>query len=140
MAKFIARDTYLEVDGVDLSDHIQKISAPHKFDNIDVTGMGATYKERLLGLGDFSVAVTLFQDYGAGSVFSVLHAVVGSNTPTNVVLRPVKANAVSSTNPNFTFLGVVDTNDLVNAQVGQAAMVDLTIWNADQTGVTVTYT
>lgn len=140
MAKFIARDTYVEIDGVDVSNHVQKISAPEKWDNIEVTGMGAAFKERLLGLGDFSVPLTLFQDYASGSVFQTLKSVAGSNTPCTVVLRPVKADPVSATNPNFTFLAVVDGNDIVNAQVGQAAMVDVTLWNADQSGVTVSYT
>jgi hypothetical protein len=68
--KLIARDVELLVNGVDLSNHVQKISAPEKWPNLDVTGMGAKFVERLLGIGDFSVPVTFFQDYDLGSVWA----------------------------------------------------------------------
>lgn len=138
--KFIARDVYVEIDGVDVSSYVQKIDAPEKWDNVDVTGMGAKFKERLLGIGDFSVALTLFQSYAAGAVFQTLKSIAGFNTPVSVTLRPSKTDAVSATNPNLTFQAVVDSNDLVNGSVGAASMVDVTLWNADQAGVTVTYT
>ena len=138
--KFIARDVYVEIDGVDVSSYVQKISAPEKWDNVEVTGMGATFKERLLGIGDFSVALTLFQSYAAGAVFQTLKSIAGFNTPVTCVIRPVKATAVGVTNPNLTFLAVVDSNDLANGAVGAASMVDVTLWNADQSGVTVAYT
>ena len=138
--KLIARDVYVEIDGVDVSPYVQKIDAPEKWANIIVTGMGAKFEERLLGIGDFSVALTLFQSYAAGSVFQTLKSIAGFNTPVTVVIRPVKSNAVSATNPNYTFLAVVDSNDLINGSVGAASMVDVTLWNADQAGVTVAYT
>jgi len=138
--KFIARDVFVSIDGVDVSQYVQKIDAPEKWDNVDVTGMGAKFKERLLGIGDFSVALTLFQSYSAGAVFQLLKSIAGFNTPVTVVIRPVKSNAVGATNPNLTFLAVVDSNDLVNGTVGAASMVDVTLWNADQAGVTVAYT
>lgn len=138
--KFIARDVFVSVDGVDISNYVQKISAPEKWDNVEVTGMGAKFKERLLGIGDFSVALDLFQSYAAGAVFQTLKSLAGNNVPVTVVIRPVKSNAVSATNPNLSFLAVVDSNDLVDGTVGAASMVSVTLWNADQAGVTVAYT
>ena len=138
--KLIARDVELIVNGVDLSNHVQKITADEKWPNLDVTGMGAKFVERLLGIGDFSVPVSFFQDYDLGSVYSTLTAVAGSNTPFPVQIVPVKANPVGATNPRFYFLAVLDGNSLVNApSPGAASMIDVTFWNADQSGVT-TYT
>lgn len=135
--KLIARDVELVVNGVDLSNHVQKIAAPQKWPNLDVTGMGAEFVERLLGIGDFSVPVTFFQDYDPGSVYATLAPLAGSNTPFPVSLVPVKTGGPSATNPRFYFLAVLDSNDLVNGTAGAASMIDCTFWNADQAGVTV---
>ncbi len=135
--KLIARDVEFVVNGVDLSNHVQQIQAAEKWPNIDVTGMGAQFMERLLGIGDFSVPVTFFQDYSAGSVYATLAPIAGSNTPFPVSIVPVKTGGPSATNPRFYFLAVLDGNDLVNGTVGAASTLAVTFWNADQSGVTV---
>jgi hypothetical protein len=135
--KLIARDVELVVAGTDLSDHVQKISAPEKWPNLDVTGMGAKFVERLLGIGDFSVAVDFFQDYALGSVYATLAPLAGSNTPFGVSIVPVKTGGPSATNPRFYFLAVLDGNDLINGAAGAPSMISCTFWNADQSGVTV---
>ena len=136
--KLIARDVELVVDGTDLSDHIHTIGGPAlKWPNIDVTGMGAKFVERLLGIGDLSVPVEFFNDYDAGSVYATLYPLAGSNTPFPVSILPVKTGGPSATNPRFYFLAVLDGFDAVNAQTGAAAMTSCTLWNADQSGLTV---
>jgi hypothetical protein len=140
MAKQILRDVYVSVNGVDLSDHVDTIAFSEKWPNIDVTGMGAKFVERLLGIGDASIQLNLFQDYAASEVFDTLRPLAGSNTPFPVVVRPVKADGVSATNPNFTMQAVLDQNDPLNGKVGAASMTSVTLWNADQAGVVVTET
>jgi hypothetical protein len=137
MAKLIARDVKLVVDDVDLSNHVQDIDTPEKWTNVDVTGMGAKFMERLLGIGDFSVPVTFFQDYAAGSVHATLSQLAGSNTPFKVEITPVKSVAVSATNPRFVFFAVLDGYTPVKGKVGDASTMQVTFYNAEQSGVSV---
>lgn len=134
MAKQILRDAYLSVNGVDLSDHVDTIALSEKWPNIDVTGMGAAFMERLLGIGDASATVNFFNDYATGEVHDTLHALAGSNTPFPIVIRPVKTGGVSATNPNITMQCVLDAYDPVNGKVGAANMTSVTFWNASQAG------
>ena len=140
MAKQILRDAYISVNGVDLSDHCESLELDESWPNIDVTGMGAAFKERLLGIGDASVKATWFNDFAAGETFDTLRNLAGSNTPFPVVIRPVKASAVSSTNPSFTMQSVLDGFSPIKGKVGEASMTDTTFWNASPTGVVVSET
>lgn len=137
--KLIARDVKLEIgEGrVDLSDHVQDIDTPEKWQNVDVTGMGAKMMERLLGVGDVSVPVTFFQDYAAGSVHATLYALAGSNTPFPIYIRPVASLDVSDTNPEFKIMVVLDGYTPVKGKVGEASTMQVTFFNADQAGITV---
>jgi hypothetical protein len=137
MGKLIARDVKLVVAGVDLSSHVQDIDTPEKWNNIDVTGMGAKFMERLLGIGDFSVPTTFFQDYGAGSVHATLQPLAGSNTPFKVEITPVKSLPVGATNPRFVFFAVLDGYTPVKGKVGEASTMQVTFYNAEQSGVLI---
>jgi hypothetical protein len=134
MAKTILRDAYVAVNGVDISDHVDTVELNFTWPNLDVTGMGAAFKERLLGIADASAKCTLFQDFATGEIHDTLHNVAGSNTPSTLVIRPVKTGGVSSTNPNITMQVVMDAYDPVRGKVGEPSMIDVTFWNATQTG------
>ena len=135
MAKQILRDAFVEVNGVDLSDHVETVELDESWPNIDVTGMGARFKERLLGIGDASIKVNWFQDFAASEVHATLKGLAGSNTPFPVVLRPVKSLSVGATNPKFTMQSVMDAYSPIKGKVGDASMVPTTFWNADPSGV-----
>jgi hypothetical protein len=136
MAKTILRDVTLSVDGVDLSEHVQQIEFDESWPNVDVTGMGAAFTERLLGIGDASIKVTFFQDFASSEVHDTLQPLAGSNTPFAVVVTPV-SGSVSTTNPSFTMQAVLDGYSPVKGKVGDASTMDVTFWNAAQTGVVI---
>lgn len=140
MGKTILRDVKLEVNGVDLSDHVQQIEFNETWANVDVTGMGAAFKERLLGIGDASIKVTFFADFAAAEIHDTLQPLAGSNTPFPVVVIPDSTLGVSATNPSFTMQAVLDGYDPVKGKVGDASTMDVTFWNAEQTGVVVSDT
>lgn len=134
MAKTILRDASVTVDGVDLSDHVDTVAISTKYDVNDVTGMGAAMKEKLLGLGDGTITVNFFQDNAAGQVDATLNALLGSNTPFTIVVKPTSA-AVSATNPSYTMQGILANYDPLNAKVGAPSMTNVTFENADQSGI-----
>ncbi len=135
MAKLIARKVSLKVNGVDLSNHVQEIDFPEKWDNVDVTGMGSDYKERLLGIADASIVVTFFQDYASGVVDATLRPLAGSNTPFEVEVIPDSSLATSATNPRYTMWAVLDAYTPVKGRVGEASTMQVTFFNATQTGI-----
>jgi hypothetical protein len=136
MAKNITRNVSLKVNGVLLSDHVHKLSFNIKWDNVDVSAMGAIYKQRLLGLGDAQISVDFFNDYAAGSVYATLQPLAGSNTPFEVEVIPDSTLATSSTNPRFVMFSVLDAFDPVDGTVGAANMMNnVTFYNATSSGV-----
>jgi hypothetical protein len=136
MAKTIARNVSLKVNGVLLSDHVKKCEFNIKWDRVDVSSMGITYKQYLLGLGDAQISVDFFNDFAAGSVYATLQPLAGSNTPFEVEVIPDSTLATSATNPRVIMFSVLDAFDPVSAEIGQALMMNnVTFYNASQSGV-----
>lgn len=135
MAKNIARNASLKVDGVDLSDHVHKIAANFKWDRVETSAMGSIYKNYLLGLADASITVDFYNDTASGSIYATLQPLAGSNTPFEVELIQDSTVATSATNPRLVMWSVLDGFDFVNAQVGQANMMNgVVFYNAINSG------
>lgn len=135
MAKLIARNVSFKVDGVDLSDHVQRVQANFKWDRVDVSAMGSIYKQYLLGLADAQITVDFFNDFASGSVYATLQPIAGSNTPFEVEVIPDSTLATSATNPRLVMWSVLDGFDPINAQIGQALMMSgVVFYNAINTG------
>lgn len=120
MSKIILTDASLTVNAVDLSNHIDTIVINMTADDIDLTSMGATSHQHAPGLRDDSMDVTFFQDYAASSVDATLSALLGNSVGVVIVAKPTSA-AVSSTNPTYTFTGILLDYTPINGQVGQAS-------------------
>jgi hypothetical protein len=135
MAKNIARNVSFKANGVNLSDHLRKIQTSFKWDNVDVSAMGAIYKQRLLGLADATITCDFFNDTAAGSVYATLQPLAGSNTPFEVEVIMDSTVSTSATNPRLIMWSVLDQFDFVNAEVGQANMMSgIVFYNAITTG------
>ena len=135
MAKNIARNASLKVNGVLLSDHVHKLATSFKWDRVETSAMGSIYKNYLLGLADASITVDFYNDTAAGSVYATLQPIAGSNTPFEVEVIQDSTVATSATNPRLIMWSVLDGFDFVNAQVGQANMMQgVTFYNAINTG------
>lgn len=135
MAKNIARNASLKVNGVLLSDHVRKLATSFKWDRIDTSAMGSIYKNYLLGLADASITVDFFNDTAAGSVYATLQPLAGSNTPFEVEVIQDSTVSTSATNPRLVMWSVLDQFDFVNAEVGHANMMQgVVFYNAINTG------
>ena len=137
MAKSVVFDARIEINSVNLSDHCRTLALESSRDEVDLTSMGASYREMAAGLADATITATFFQDFAAGSVHATLQPLYDApNTPFNVKLRPTFA-AISATNPEFTMSARLFNYSPLNATVGEASTMDLTFRNASQAGVTV---
>lgn len=134
MGKTILREPFISVDAVDLSDHFSQVEIDTKNDEVDVTGFGAVNKETLLGIGDGTISGTAFQDFDEGSVDATLHALAGSNTPFEVIVRPTKATK-SKTNPEYKMQAVLPDYKPLSGSVGGASTTQVTFRNASSAGI-----
>jgi hypothetical protein len=135
MAKFVIKTPTVSINGVDLSDHCSKVTIETKFDDVDVTSFGATYKSIMQGLGDARMTFTFFQDYAAGSVDATLWPLSQSGNTFLCQVKPTNA-VVGTTNPRYDMTGVLLTYNPLDGGIGDASSTDVEIPNAAQTGLT----
>lgn len=134
MAKLVLTNALVLVNANDLSNHVQSVSIEGTRNEVDVTSMGDTNTEIVLGLGDVTITATVFNDYAAASLDSILFPLWQTNTPFTVEIRPVNA-ARSTSNPAYTMSALMPTYSPISGSVGDAVTTDLTFRNAAQVGL-----
>lgn len=109
-------NAYFLVNAVNLSDHVDSIKLEVKADMLEKTAMSMAEHQFVAGLKDWSLEVTLFQDYAVGSVDATLFNLVGLAAFAFEV-RP-DAGAVSTTNPKYTGNMVFEGYEPLSGGVG----------------------
>lgn len=103
MARIVLKECFVEINGVDLSDHCESIEISIEKDEVEATTFatgGGT--EQMHGLKQDSFQVTLHTDYAVGSVNATLQPLLDGELEFPVVIRPNASASVSATNPNYT--------------------------------------
>ena len=135
MAKFVATDVKVTINGTDLSDHIAQVSLEQTSDEIETTAFGTEWRQRIGGgLKDASISIDFHQDFGAGSVDAILSPLF--NTIATVVVTPT-SGSVSATNPSFTGTFSVVQYSPVASSVGDLATLSVS-WPSAGTVVRAT--
>ena len=134
MAKLVLTNAQVLVNAVDISNHVQSVDIEGVRDEVDVTSMGDVNKEIVLGLGDVTVTVTVFNDYAVGNIDSQMFSLWQTNTPFTVEVRPVNG-ARSTSNPGYTMSALLPTYHPINGSTGDAVTSDLVFRNAAQAGL-----
>ena len=133
MARFVATDYSITVNGTDLSSNIASVSLDMTTNEVETTSFGnGGYVSRIGGLKDASVTLSFHQDFGSGSVHQTLFPLHGSEA--TVVVKPTAA-AVSATNPSFTIVALCTELQPINGAVGDLATLDVTWPLASGSGV-----
>jgi hypothetical protein len=123
VAKFVATDVKVTINGTDLSDHIAQVSLEQTADEIETTAFGTAWRQRVGGgLKDASVSIDFHQDFGAGSVDAILSPLFGSIA--TVVVVPT-SGSVSATNPSFSGTFSVVQYSPVASSVGDLATLSV---------------
>ena len=123
MAKFVATDVKVLINGANLSDHIAQVSLEQTSDEIETTAFGTEWRQRIGGgLKDASISIDFHQDFGAGSVDATLSPLFGSIA--TVVVTPT-SGSVSATNPSFTGTFSVVQYSPVASSVGDLATLSV---------------
>lgn len=125
MAKYVLRDAYVLVNGVNLSDHVSKVELDPKWTTEDGTTMGAQGTSPLAALRDEAVKVTFKNDHAAASVDQTMWPIYIGGTTVAIEIRPTSA-ARSTTNPAWTGNALLTDYSGLGGEVGKVSEVDAT--------------
>lgn len=106
MAKIALINCFVEVDGVDLTDHISSVVINLAADEIDTTSFADDGKRRAAGLGDDSFQCNVQNDNAAGSVDEVLYPLHAAGSDFLVRVR-ASSEPMSATNPEWQSLCIL---------------------------------
>lgn len=123
MAKFAATDYKVTVNGTNLSTNLNSVELSIEADDLETTAFGSEWRSRIGGLKTGSVTLSFLQDFGAGSVDATLFPLF--NTLATVVITPT-SSTVSSTNPSYTAVALVNQYMPFASSVGDIATLSVT--------------
>lgn len=137
MAKQILTNAFVQINGVDLSNHASSVTVESSADEVDLTSFGPSgYREFGQGFKDATVTVTFFQDYAAASVHQTLQPLYDSGGTFSVYIKPVNATT-TSTNPRIELVtSKMYGYSPIAGAVGEASTMDVSFRNAGTAGVT----
>jgi hypothetical protein len=123
LAKFVATDFDIALNGTSLSGSIASVSISETAAEVETTAFGNTHTQRVSGLKDASVSLDFHQDFGSGGVHSIVQPLLGSYA--TVTVKPT-SGTVSATNPAVTLSALVTEYSPIDASIGDLATFSVT--------------
>jgi hypothetical protein len=123
MAKFVATDYKITVNGTDFSTNLASVDLTIDTDDVETTAFGGEWRTRVGGLKAASLTLEFHQDFGASSVDATLWPLL--NTIATVVILPTSGSA-SATNPSYTAEALVNQYQPFASSVGDLATLSVT--------------
>lgn len=133
MAKYVAIDHDVTINGVDFSQSIAAVTFEVTADEVETTAFQQTWRSRIGGLKDASVSLDFHQDFGASSVDATLYPLLGSVA--TVVVNPT-GSTPTATNPSYTGTFLVTQYSPFASSVGDLATLSVSWPAAGTAGVT----
>lgn len=136
MATFALNDATVIVNGVNLSDHGNAVTATDNRNQLTATTFGAGANIYRKGLGDASIEIQFFNDFAGGSVYATLQPLIDSETTVAVEVRATSA-ARGATNPGILLSeALLFTFQPLQGSVGEMVGLTATFVNAGNAGMT----
>lgn len=126
MAKFVATQFQISLNGTDLTSSLHSATLSVQANDVDTTVFGSSsqvWKTVQGGILSGSLKLEFLQDYAAGSVDATIWPLI--NTIGTVVIKPL-GTAVSATNPSYTQTVLINAYDPVSGSVGDLSTVSVT--------------
>lgn len=127
MATKVLTDASVDIDSTDLSDHVKSVTINYSAEMQDDTVMSDDTRSNKGGLKDWSMDIEFLQDWAASEVDATLFSLVGTTFTVNV--RPESGSA-SSTNPEYSGTGILESYPPLDNSVGELASTSITIQSA----------
>lgn len=126
MAKFLATQFNISLNGTDLSSSLHSVTLDVSSNEVDTTTFGTTstvYKTVVGGILSGSAKLDFYQDYAAGSVDATIWPLV--NTIGTLVIKPA-GTAVSATNPSYTAQVLINNYTPIAGSLGDLSSFSVT--------------
>lgn len=123
MAKFVATDYKVTINGTDFSSSINSVDLSIESAEVETTAFGTGWTSRIGGLRSASITLDFMQDFAAASIDATLFPLL--NTLATVVLVPT-SGTVSATNPSYTAICLVNSYQPFASAVGDLATLSVT--------------
>lgn len=122
MAKFVATDYKVTINGGTVSSSLASVELPIEIDEQETTAFGSEWRTRIAGLKSGSITLEFHQDFAAGALDSILWPLLGTNA--TVVVIPT-SGTVTSSNPSYTGSFLVTQYTPYASTVGDLATVSV---------------
>lgn len=127
MAKIVLTDVKVQVNNVDLSDHVNQVAINSSAAEVETTAFGTGHVTRVGGLKDDSVSLTFHQNFAAAEVEATIGGLVG--TIGTVSIAPA-GTAISATNPVYSLEVLYTEWSPLDGSVGDLSTASVT-WPAN---------
>jgi hypothetical protein len=122
VAKFVATDYNIKINGADFSSAIAAVTFEISAAEQETTAFGNSFVQRIAGLKDASVSLDFHQDFGAAAVDATLFPLLGSNATVTVIPQ---GSVVSSTNPSYSGVFLCTEYSPLSSSVGDLATLSV---------------
>jgi hypothetical protein len=122
MAKFVATDYKITVNGTNFSTSLASVELNIESDDVETTAFGGEWRTRVGGLRQANVTLEFHQDFGAASVDATLFPLL--NTIATVVMVPT-SGTVTATNPSYSATCLVNSYQPFASSVGDLATLSV---------------
>lgn len=123
MAKFVATDYKVTLNGQNLSTSLASVELPIEIDDQEITAFGSEWRTRIAGLKSGSITLEFHQDFAAGAIDATLWPLLGTNA--TVVVVPT-SGTVTASNPSYTGTFLVTQYTPYASTVGDLATLSVT--------------
>lgn len=123
MAKFVATDYAITINGTSFSSSLAAVELTVESDDTETTAFGTEWRSRVGGLKQASLTLEFHQDFGSASVDQSLWPLL--NTLATVVVKPTSGTA-TATNPSYTAVCLVNQYQPFASSVGDLATLSVT--------------
>ena len=123
MAKFVATDYKVTINGSNLSTSLASVELPVEIDEQETTAFGSSWRTRIAGLKSGSITLEFHQDFASGALDSILWPLLGTNATVTVIPT---SGTVTASNPSYTGTFLVTSYTPFASTVGDLATVGIT--------------
>jgi len=125
MATIILKDADVNLNSVDLSDHVKSVTINLGAEMQDDTAMGDDTRSNKAGLKTWSMDIEFHNDYAGSNVDATLYPLIGADA-FPIIVKPL-SSAVSTLNPSFTGQAVLESYNPIAGAVGDLEAAPITL-------------
>lgn len=133
MARYVATDNKITINGTDFSSSIAAVTLALTAEEVETTSFSTQWRSRISGLKDATVTLDFHQDFGAAAVDATLYPLLGSQA--TVTVQPT-SGSTAATNPVFSGVFLVTEYTPFENSVGDLATLSVTWPLASGSGIT----